>query len=162
MTEAIRVRPALPDDAEAAAAMVAALAAEEGMEPPALDPARFRRDGFGRRRRFEALVAELDGAPCGLAILTRGYDSQTAKAGVVLEDLYVAPQARRRGAGHALVAAAADLARRSGGAWVCWHVRPRNVRAQLFYRSLGIEAENVDLMGLAGEAFDRLADRAAG
>ncbi|MFC7334232.1 GNAT family N-acetyltransferase [Rhodocista pekingensis] len=137
--------------------MIAALSSEEGMPPPALTPALFRRQGFGPARLFESLLAELDGRPVGIALLTRGYDSQSARAGLVVEDLYVEPSSRRRGVARALVAAAARLARAGGGAWVAWHVRRQNLRAQLFYRSLGAAAETVDIMGLSGEALDILA-----
>ncbi|ACJ01305.1 acetyltransferase, GNAT family [Rhodospirillum centenum SW] len=152
-----RVRPARPEDAEVAAAMIAALSSEEGMPPAALTPALFRRQGFGPARLFLPLIAELDGRPAGVALLTRGYDSQSARAGLVVEDLYVDPSSRRCGVARALMAEAARLAQADGGAWVGWHVRRGNLRAQLFYRSLGAVAETVDIMGLSGEAFDALA-----
>lgn len=142
--------------------MIAALSAEEGVEPPAFTAALFRAQGFGAGRLFEPLVAERNGRLAGLAMLTRGYDSQTATAGVVLEDLYVEPGARRCGVGRALVREAARRSAAGGGAWVAWHVRSTNVRAQLFYRSLGAAVERVDLMGLAGEAFDTILNLGAG
>ncbi|HYC06127.1 MAG TPA: GNAT family N-acetyltransferase [Azospirillaceae bacterium] len=153
----IRVRPARPGDEEAVAAMIAALASEEGAPPPSLTPARFRRAAFAERPLLRALLADLDGRPAGVALLTHGYDTGTASAGLVVEDLYVEPLARRRGVARALLAEAAREARRAGGEWLSWHVRSRNVPAQLFYRSLGADAEAVHLMGLSGEAFQRLA-----
>lgn len=151
------VRPGRPEDAEVAAALLASLAGEHGLDRPLLTASAWRRQGFGPKRLFEPLVAELGGRPAGIALLTRGYDSQTAQAGVVLEDLYVEPLSRRRGVGRALLAAAARIARDEGGGWVAWHVRRDNVRAQLFYRALGAESEPVELMAVAGADFDRLA-----
>lgn len=151
------VRRGTPADADIFAAMIMALSAEEGVEPPSLTPDRYRHDGFGKIPRFEPLVAEAGGRVAGVAILSRGYDSQTASAGIILEDLYVEPLSRRHGIGRALMAEAARLAAAEGGGWVSWHVRRENTRAQLFYRALGAVGETVDTMAVAGRAFIRLA-----
>jgi len=153
------VRAAGADDADVIAAMIAALSAEDGADPPEFTQDHFLCHGLGPGRLFDTLVADLDGHPAGMAIVTRGYDSQSASGGIILEDLYVEPLARRRGVGTALIAACARLARNEGRHWVAWQVRRSNVRAQIFYRALGAAAETVDTMALAGEAFDRMADR---
>ncbi|WP_119679249.1 GNAT family N-acetyltransferase [Indioceanicola profundi] len=157
----VTVREARPSDADIFAAMVAALSVEEGVGPPGLTPSVFRRDGFGPDRRFQPLMGELASQPAGIALLTRGYDSHTGSAGVVLEDIYVEPHARRHGLGGALIAEAARISADGGGCWVAWHVRRGNTRAQLFYRSLGAASEIVDTMAIAGAPFARLAAAAA-
>jgi len=156
MAPDIQVRPGLPGDARVFCAMVASLSAEEGVMPPGFTPAIFRRDGFGPDRKFQPLLAEWRGRPAGIALLTRGYDTQSAVHGVVLEDLYVEPGSRRQGVGTALIRQAVRIARDEGGGWVAWHVRTDNARAQLFYRALGAEVEPVHLMALAGDGFTAL------
>ncbi len=153
------VRLATPEDAEAAAALIASLCLEDGLGRTALTPERFRADGFGPLPLFRALLAERDGRPAGIVLLTHGYDSVSATPGLVLEDLYVEPLARRHGVGTALMAAAARLARDEGGHWLAWHMRRTNVRGQLFYRALGADQEDVVLMSLADEAFTALVNR---
>lgn len=148
----IGIRAATRADADVVCALVAALSAEEGMVPPALTPALFRRQAFGRKPLFTALLAEREGRVAGLVLLTRGYDSQSAEAGLVVENLYVEPLARRCGVGRALMAACARLAVEEGLGWLSWHARTRNVRAALFYRSLGAQTEGVTLMALSGPA----------
>lgn len=128
------------------------------MDPPALTPALFRRQGFGDRLLFTCLIAERAGRPAGLALLTRGYDSQSATGGLVLENLYVEPGSRRSGIGRALLSAAARLARADGLNWLSWHARPANIRAALFYRALGAVTEPVTLMGISGDDLARLAE----
>jgi len=154
--EEIGIRAATRADADLVCALLAALSAEEGMEPPALTPARFRKQGFGPDPLFTCLLAERQGRVAGVALLTRGYDSQSAMAGLVLENLYVEPLARRAGVGRTLVGASARLAldRRLG--WLSWHMRTTNFRAALFYRSLGADAESVTLMGISGDGLRRI------
>jgi GNAT superfamily N-acetyltransferase len=154
--EEIGIRAATRADADVVCALLAALSAEEGMEPPALTPARFRVQGFGSDPLFTCLLAERQGRVAGIALLTRGYDSQAAKAGLVLENLYVEPLARRAGVGRALVGACARLALDRGLGWLSWHMRPANIRAALFYRSLGADMETVTLMGIGSEGLRRL------
>lgn len=127
------------------------------MDPPALTPSLFRLQGFGTPPLFTCLIAERVGRPVGLALLTRGYDSQSATGGLVLENLYVEPGSRRAGVGRALLAAAARLALADGLGWLSWHARPANIRAALFYRSLGAVTEPVTLMGISGDDLARLA-----
>jgi ribosomal protein S18 acetylase RimI-like enzyme len=57
-----------------------------------------------------------------------------------ITDLYVAPARRRRGCGHALVAAATQWARARGAERVEVHVSPRNPEAQAFWRAEGYGA----------------------
>lgn len=138
--------------------MIAALSAEEGMDPPELTPMRFLQGAFGDRPLFECLVAERQGRAAGVCLLTFGYDSQSASGGLVVENLYVDPCARRVGVGRALMAASARLALDRRMEWLSWHMRPGNTRAALFYRSLGAEVEPVTLMGIGGKALYLLAD----
>lgn len=148
MKKQIGVRRATPADADLVCAFVAALSAEEGMEPPALTPALFRRQGFGEDALFRCLVAECGDRIAGMVLLTNGYDSQTATGGMMLENIYVEPGSRRLGVGRALMAAAGRMALDRGLSWICWHARPANVRAGLFYRALGARTENVTLLGI--------------
>lgn len=154
--EEIGIRAATRADADVVCALLAALSVEEGMEPPALTPALFRRQGFGPDPLFTCLLAERRGRVAGVALLTRGYDSQSAKAGLVLENLYVEPLARRAGVGRALIGACARLVLDRGLGWLSWHMRPGNIRASLFYRSFGADAESVTLMGISGDGLRRL------
>lgn len=131
------------------------------MDPPALTPVLFRNQCFGPNPMFRCLVAERDDRLAGMVLLTGGYDSQTATGGFMMENIYVEPHSRRLGVGRALMAAVGRLALDEGLSWVCWHARPVNVRAGLFYRALGARTENVTLLGidvrlLAGSGSSRL------
>lgn len=71
---------------------------------------------------FESLIAELGGAPVGFALFFHTYSTWRAARGIHLEDLWVAPHARRRGIGKALLARLAAIACERGCARLEWTV----------------------------------------
>src|SRR5690606_36537466 len=101
----VRVRPAQPEDADAVARLARELSVADGGRPSRLTAQAFRRDGFGPRPLFTAIVAEIAGEVVGYAVHYPGYDTDTASRGTYLADLFVAERARRRGVGRALIGA---------------------------------------------------------
>jgi len=95
-------------------------------------------------RRFLApseaglLLAARDegGAILGYACLYWHFSSLQALETVLMNDLFVAPEARGRGVGRALIEATAEVARERGAAWVEWSTAPDNHTAQRLYDSL--------------------------
>jgi GNAT superfamily N-acetyltransferase len=154
----IRVRPASPDDAEAIAGMARAFSLADGGRPSRLTADAFRRDGFGPRAAFTALVAEVGEHFAGYALFYPGYDSDGATRGVYLADLFVRSELRRRGVGRALVGSVAAYARRDGARWMFWSVLKRNKGARRFYRTIAPELRDVIVCAAFGAAFDRLAE----
>lgn len=86
---------------------------------------------------FECLLAEIDGEPAGFALFFHTYSTWRARRGIHLEDLWVVPEARRRGVGRALLARLAAIAEERGCARLEWAVLDWNELAMSFYRSLG-------------------------
>jgi GNAT superfamily N-acetyltransferase len=154
----LRVRAAIPDDADAVAEMARAFSLEDGGRPSRLTAEAFRRDGFGPNAAFTALVAERDGRFSGYALHYPGYDSDGATRGVYLADLFVRTDERRRGVGRALVSAVAATARQDGARWMFWSVLKRNKSARRFYRTIAPELRDVLVCAAFGDAFGRLAD----
>ena len=93
---AIRIRPATPDDAEAIAGFIRKLAIyeHEPVEKVKITPADIRRDGFGSNRRFEVLIAEMNGAAVGFALIFPNYSTWEGKPGLYVEDIYVEENVR--------------------------------------------------------------------
>jgi GNAT superfamily N-acetyltransferase len=95
-------------------------------------------------RRFLApsedglLLAARDegGVILGYACLYWHFSSLQALETVLMNDLFVAPEARGRGIGRALIEATAEVARGRGAAWVEWSTAPDNHTAQRLYDSL--------------------------
>ncbi|OJU84786.1 MAG: hypothetical protein BGO11_07645 [Solirubrobacterales bacterium 70-9] len=72
----------------------------------------------------------------GYACLYWHFSSLQALEVVLMNDLFVAPEARGQGIGRALIEATAQVARERGSAWVEWSTAPDNHTAQRLYDSL--------------------------
>jgi GNAT superfamily N-acetyltransferase len=88
---------------------------------------------------FECLIAELDGAPAGFALFFRSYSTWLGQPGIWLEDLFVLPDARRRGIGRALLQRLAALTQERGYGRLEWSVLDWNQPAIDFYATLGAQ-----------------------
>jgi GNAT superfamily N-acetyltransferase len=100
-------------------------------------PAHIRRHGFGRRRYFETLICRRGKTPIGFALYFFTYSTFLGKPTLYLEDLFVVPAERGRGAGKALLAALARLAARRGCGRMEWAVLDWNTPSIRFYEKLG-------------------------
>lgn len=156
------IRLANRDDAGAIAAMLAQLAHETGDAARfATTPETIRAHGFGADPMFAALIAEEQGAPRGLALFFRHYSTTRAMPGAYVQDLWVAPEARGKSLGTALLAAVADHAAAGWGArYIALTAHGHNGAAQGFYTGLGFAAEPDDVaMFLTGASLAALAGR---
>ena len=154
------VRPATLQDAPALALLVAALRAHQKDPIGHLNEAAIRRDGFGDEREFDILVAERDRRPIGYALFIEAYEPAFAARGLYLADLYVRPEARRSGAGRALVQAVADEATRRERSYVWWTSLATNADAHAFYAAVGAAAHHIraHVLLVRTEAFAPSAD----
>lgn len=133
------IRPATIADAETILSLVQALAIYE-KEPLSSVKATaddFRRDGFGAEKRFEALIAELDGKPVGFALYFHNYSTWEGRAGLFVEDLFVLETARGHGLGRQLITALAAIADARGCKRLDLNVLDWNPTRE-FYHRLGI------------------------
>lgn len=107
------------------------------------DPDTARRFLHDRLSRNESTIflAHLDGvmdtAPAGFTQLYPMFSSVRAAKVFVLNDLYVAERARRRGVALALLSAAAEYGQREGAIRLELETMPDNHDAQALYRSHG-------------------------
>ena len=99
----------------------------------------YLRDGFGKQPAFSGLVAEDGGKVIGYLLYHLGYDSDAAARNLQVVDLYVEQKARRKRAGRALMAAAAEIAVKAEAKELVWSVYNLNNLAASFYENLGAE-----------------------
>jgi GNAT superfamily N-acetyltransferase len=85
------------------------------------------------------LGARADDRFLGYACLYWHFSSLSAEEAVLMNDLFVEPDARGRGVGRALIEAAAEVARERGAAYLEWSTAPSNHTAQRLYDSTGAE-----------------------
>lgn len=154
------IRPATETDAETIQSQLRALARYLGQEDMfACTVEDILRDGFGEHRRFEVLIAEIDGEPVGLSLFLEIYSSFTGRPCLYLDSLYVADNARGLGVGRDLVVETARIAVERGCYRLDLHVASSNP-ARAFYRGLGLSEADDLLHQAKGEALVTLARRA--
>jgi ribosomal protein S18 acetylase RimI-like enzyme len=151
------IRAATPADAEALAVMLDAMNVEDGQPPGRYDEATVRRDGFGEEPAFSILLACIAGRAVGYTLFVPFYNTELARRGLWMVDLWIAPNHRRRGLGRRLVAALAERTVAEGRASIWWTVRNGNVPALAFYAALGVKDDDTRLLELDGVALQALA-----
>lgn len=92
---------------------------------------------FGPRPFAEAIIARWQGEPVGFAVFFHNVSTFTGKPGLFLEDLFVKPEFRRRGVGHALLKCVAGLAQARGCQRMEWIALDWNRPALDFYKRIG-------------------------
>lgn len=103
-------------------------------------------------------IAEVDGTPVGLAIWFYNYSTFRGRHGIYLEDLFVVPEARGKGAGKALLRRLAQRCVEDGLARLEWSVLDWNAPSIAFYDSLGATAQSEWIVRrLTGEPLAALA-----
>jgi GNAT superfamily N-acetyltransferase len=126
------------DDVEAFLGLVDALADYEHLARPQPDARqRLAADATADPPRFNVLVADLDGEVVGYAVWFLTYSTFLARPSLYLEDLFVVPAARGRGAGAALFRACVQEAQAQGCGRMEWQVLTWNTPAIEFYTRLG-------------------------
>ena len=135
---ALRVRPGTRKDAATIVALIRGLAEYEKLAHECeATVALIRRHGFGPKRYFETLICERNGAPVGFALYFFTFSTFLARPTLYLEDLFVRPELRGRGAGRALLSALARIAVRKGCGRMEWAVLDWNTPSIGFYERLG-------------------------
>ena len=155
---AVTIREAVPADAGTIVRLIRELAVYENLAGLVrITDADVLRDGFGERRCFECLLAEVHGEAVGMAIHRPSYSTFDGRPGVYVEDLFVAASARGLGIGRMLMARLAAIARERGCSRMSLAVLHWNP-ARDFYRRLGFDQVDDWLSyQLAGTALLRLA-----
>jgi GNAT superfamily N-acetyltransferase len=87
----------------------------------------------------EVLAARAEDQILGVALLAYRLNVSAGGIFASVEDLYVRPEARRRGVGHALLQAADDRCEKRGISYVEAQVEEKE--AELFYAAVGYEQE---------------------
>ncbi len=137
----VAVRPARPEDVAEVVAMIRELAAYERVPEAAQATDRLLHASlFGPDARVFCHIAEQDGQTVGFALWFVNFSTWLGRHGIYLEDLYVRPTARGRGAGRGLVGALAQICVNRGYRRLDWTVLDWNEPARQFYDGLGARA----------------------
>lgn len=131
------VRRAEPADVPAMLGLIRELASyERALDEVRTTEADLTAALFGPAPAVFAHVATADATVVGLALWFRSFSTWLGRHGVYLEDLFVAPAARGRGLGRALLQALARECVENGYGRLEWSALDWNSPAHGFYRSL--------------------------
>ena len=156
---ALRIRFATAADAPVIHELILRLAEYEKLSHAVTaDAAALGEQLFGPRPAAEVLLAEDAGACIGFALFFHNFSTFVGKRGLYLEDLFVRPEARGRGAGKALMVHLARLARERDCGRFEWSVLDWNTPSIDFYRAIGAQPlDDWTIQRMSGEAIERLA-----
>jgi len=157
----VTIHPATEADVPVILAFIHELAEYERLAHQcAATEAGLRETLFGARPYAESLIARVGGTPVGHAIFFHNYSTFLARPGIYIEDIYVAPAHRGRGAGKALLTAVVRIAKERRCARVEWSVLDWNEPAIEFYRRMGADVmPDWRICRLTAAGIDKLADR---
>jgi GNAT superfamily N-acetyltransferase len=160
VTTSIAVRSARPEDAALIHALILELADYEKLAHAAVvSIEQVRAALFGSPPRAYCDIAQAEGEDIGFALWVYNFSTFVGRAGIWLEDLYVRPAARGRGAGKALLAHLARRCRDEHLGRLEWAVLNWNAPSIAFYDSLGADAlSGWTTRRLDGAPLARLAD----
>ena len=155
----LSIRAAGPQDGGLILALIGELAAYERLAHQAgAGLADIEQALFGPAPKVFCEIAEIDGEPIGFALWFYNFSTFQGRHGLYLEDLYVCPSARGRGAGRALLASLARRCVAEGLSRMEWAVLDWNAPAIGLYDALGAASlDDWRIRRLAGEALARLA-----
>jgi len=155
----VPIRNAIADDVDEIHRLISELAVYERLAHEAVATAsQIRRHGFGRRRYFETLICRRGRDPIGFALYFFTYSTFLGRPTLYLEDLFVLPEERGRGAGRALLGELARIATRRGCGRMEWAVLDWNTPSIRFYQKLGAKLRRQWILTrLTGAPLSRLA-----
>lgn len=133
----IRTRQALIADLDPLTAMFDAYRQFYGQPSDIAGARAFLADRFEHQQSIIFLALEGEGRPLGFTQLYPSFTSARMRRIFILNDLYVVPESRGRGAGKALLAAAIAYGRQTGASGLRLSTAVDNVTAQAVYQSNG-------------------------
>lgn len=159
------LRPAGPDDVPLILAFIQELAEYEKLphECKATEE-KLSETLFGPKPYAEVVLAFESSTltPLGFALFFHNYSTWLAKPGIYLEDLYVRPEHRGKGAGKALLIHLAQLAVERNCGRIEWSVLDWNTPSIEFYKALGaVPMDEWTTFRLTGDAIPKLAAQSA-
>jgi GNAT superfamily N-acetyltransferase len=155
----IEIRPATPADAQLIFDFIVELAVYEKAKHEVVTSVdEIAVTLFSPDAKARAVVCSVDGKPAGYAVYFYNYSTWLGRNGIWLEDVYVTPACRGRGAGKALLKYVAGIAVQENCGRFEWSVLNWNTPAIEFYEALGARPlDEWTIYRLTGDALSKLA-----
>jgi GNAT superfamily N-acetyltransferase len=153
------IRPATAADVRVILDLIIELAVyEKARNAVVTNAEELRHTLFGPDAKARALLCEEDGQAIGYAVYFYNFSTWLGRNGIYLEDVYVSPPHRGKGAGRALLKHIAGIAVAENCGRFEWSVLDWNTPAIKFYEALGAKPQSEwTIYRLTGEALERFA-----
>ena len=139
----IQIRAANSADAELILDFIMELAVyEKAPQEVVASVSQIRDTLFGPYAKAHCLICSIDEKPVGYAVYFYNYSTWLGKNGIYLEDVYVSPAYRGRGAGKAMLRHIAKIAVDENCGRFEWSVLDWNTPAIRFYEALGAKPQS--------------------
>jgi GNAT superfamily N-acetyltransferase len=130
------IRSACREDAATIEGLIREMARFEKLEDQLMLTSESLERSLFDQRKADAFLLEVDGKAAGYAIFFENFSTFEGRAGIYLEDIFIAPEFRKQGLGKALFKAVAAEAVRRDCPRLEWACLDWNHQAIEFYRSL--------------------------
>lgn len=155
----IVIREALPADVSIIFAMIRELATYEKLAHEVTATQEELAYWVFKQRKARVLLAQYRGEVIGFALFFSNFSTFLGKPGIYLEDLYVRPGARGKGAGKALLKQLAKITDKEGYGRLEWACLDWNKPSVQFYLALGAQPMNGwTTFRVAGGTLQKLAE----
>lgn len=139
----LSIRKAVEEDAALILHFIRELAIYEKAEHEVLATEHtIKQSLFSNDSHVSALICMEGDKPLGMAIYFYNYSTWLAKSGLYLEDLYVSPESRGKGAGKLLLKKMAQIALKNNCGRFEWSCLDWNKPSRDFYHSIGAESQD--------------------
>ena len=143
MNSELVIRPAVIGDTDTILRFIRDLAIFENAENEVLTTAaHVHRTIFSEGATAHALICESEGSPIGFAVYFYNYSTWQGRNGIYLEDLYIDPEARGKGAGKAMLQHIAKIAVENDCGRFEWSVLDWNTPAIKVYDAIGAKPQS--------------------
>lgn len=138
---------------------IKALAEYEHLSDQVVADAAILEDWIFDRNKAEVIFVMEGGKELGFALFFHNFSTFLGRAGIYLEDLFVRPEHRGKGAGKALLKKLAAIAVERGCGRFEWSCLDWNTPSIEFYKSMGaVPMEGWTTFRVSGEALNKLAE----
>ena len=159
MAASLSFRFATENDVSKILFFIKELAAYEKMSDQVVATEDLLRQWIFQEHKAEVLFAVEDGTEIGFALFFHNFSTFLGRSGLYLEDLYVLPEHRGKGAGKALLKKLAAIAVQRQCGRLDWSCLDWNQPSIDFYLSLGAEAlSDWTVYRAEGETLKKLAE----
>lgn len=159
MNDIFEIKPAIIDDVPLILSFIKQLAEYEKLLHEVIATETLLKETlFGNKTHAEVIIGYLNSEPVSFALFFHNFSTFLGRPGIYLEDLFVTPNARKKGIGQKMLSYIAHLAKQRNCGRFEWSVLDWNEPAIGFYKRLGAKPmDEWTVFRVTGQELENLA-----